>query len=93
MTQTSEAADVIRARVQAAGTSFYWAMRILPPARRDAMFAIYAFCREVDDIADSDAPPTAKRVELIGWRDEIDAIYAGRPSHLIGRLTLLDSDQ
>jgi presqualene diphosphate synthase len=85
VSQTSEAADVIRARVQAAGTSFYWAMRILPPARRDAMFAIYAFCREVDDIADSDAPPTAKRVELIGWRDEIDAIYAGRPSHLIGR--------
>ena len=79
-----DAVEIIRARVQAAGTSFYWAMRILPPARRDAMFAIYAFCREVDDIADSDAPPTAKRVELIGWRDEIDAIYAGRPSHLIG---------
>jgi presqualene diphosphate synthase len=79
------AADIIRARVQAAGTSFYWAMRILPPTRRDAMFAIYAFCREVDDIADSDAPATAKRVELIGWREEIDAIYAGRPSHLIGR--------
>jgi phytoene synthase len=79
-----DAVEIIRARVQAAGTSFYWAMRILPPPRRDAMFAIYAFCREVDDIADSDAPPTAKRVELIGWRDEIDAIYAGRPSHLIG---------
>jgi squalene synthase HpnD len=79
-----DAAEIIRARVQAAGTSFYWAMRILPAARRDAMFAIYAFCREVDDIADSDAPATAKRVELIGWREEIDAIYAGRPSHLIG---------
>jgi len=79
------AADVIRARVQAAGTSFYWAMRILPQARRDAMFAIYAFCREVDDIADRDAPATAKRVELIGWREVIDAIYAGRPSHLIGQ--------
>jgi phytoene synthase len=49
------------------------------------MFAIYAFCREVDDIADSDAPATAKRVELIGWRDEIDAIYAGRSSYLIGK--------
>jgi presqualene diphosphate synthase len=83
--QAGEAADVIRARVQAAGTSFYWAMRILPAARRDAMFAIYAFCREVDDIADSDAPATAKRVELIGWREEVDAIYAGRPGHLIGR--------
>ena len=89
----SDAADIIRARVQAAGTSFYWAMRILPPARRDAMFAIYAFCREVDDIADSDAPPTAKRVELIGWRDEIDAIYAGRPSHLIGHALVAAVDE
>jgi phytoene synthase len=85
VSQAVDPADVIRARVQAAGTSFYWAMRILPPARRDAMFAIYAFCREVDDIADSDAPATAKRVELIGWREEVDAIYAGRPGHLIGR--------
>ena len=76
---------VIRARVQAAGTSFYWAMRILPAARRDAMFAIYAFCREVDDIADSDAPAAEKRAALARWREEIDAIYAGRPHHLIGQ--------
>jgi squalene synthase HpnD len=76
---------LIRARVQAAGTSFYWAMRILPAARRDAMFAIYAFCREVDDIADSDAPAAEKRAGLARWRDEIDAIYAGRPQHLIGQ--------
>jgi squalene synthase HpnD len=75
--------DIIRARVQAAGTSFYWAMRILPAARRDAMFAIYAFCREVDDIAD-DAPAADKRTGLAAWRAEIDAIYAGRPRHLIG---------
>jgi len=85
VSEAGEAADVIRARVLAAGTSFYWAMRILPAARRDAMFAIYAFCREVDDIADSEAPAAAKRVELIGWREEVDAIYAGRPGHLIGK--------
>jgi phytoene synthase len=75
----------IRARVQAAGTSFYWAMRILPAARRDAMFAIYAFCREVDDIADSDALAAEKRAGLARWRDEIDAIYANHPQHLIGQ--------
>jgi phytoene/squalene synthetase len=69
VSQAGEAADFIRARVQAAGTSFYWAMRILPAPRRDAMFAIYAFCREVDDIADSEAPAAMKRVELIGWRE------------------------
>ncbi len=68
----------IRARVAAAGTSFYWAMRLLPEARREAMFAVYAFCREVDDIADSDDPPAVKRAELARWRREIDAIYARR---------------
>jgi presqualene diphosphate synthase len=80
-----DARDVIRARVQAAGTSFYWAMRILPAARREAMFAIYAFCREVDDVADNDAPAPDKRRDLAWWREEVDAIYAGAPRHLIGR--------
>jgi presqualene diphosphate synthase len=65
----------IRARVAAAGTSFYWAMRLLPEARREAMFAIYAFCREVDDIADSNDPPAVKRAELARWRRDIEAIY------------------
>src|ERR1700760_1017690 len=41
----------IRHRVEAAGTSFYWAMRLLPRDRRNGMYAIYAFCREGDDIA------------------------------------------
>jgi len=76
----------IRARVAAAGTSFYWAMRLLPEARREAMFAIYAFCRDVDDIADSDDDPTAKRAGLARWRVEIDAIYAGRPQHPLARV-------
>ena len=40
----------------ASGSSFYAAMRILPRAQRDAMFQIYSFCRQVDDIADSDGP-------------------------------------
>jgi presqualene diphosphate synthase len=76
----------IRARVAAAGTSFYWAMRLLPEARREAMFAVYAFCREVDDIADSDEAPAAKRAGLAQWRSEIDAIYAGRPRHPLARV-------
>jgi presqualene diphosphate synthase len=65
----------IRARVAAAGTSFYWAMRLLPEARREAMFAVYAFCRDVDDIADSDDPPAVKRAELARWRRDIETIY------------------
>jgi len=71
--------EAIHARVISAGTSFYWAMRLLPEDRREAMFAVYAFCREIDDIADSDDPAAAKLVALALWRDEIAAIYAGRP--------------
>jgi phytoene synthase len=76
----------IRARVAAAGTSFYWAMRLLPEARREAMFAVYAFCREVDDIADSDDPPAVKRAELARWRREVEAIYARRPDGPLPRV-------
>lgn len=74
----------IHARVAAAGTSFYWAMRLLPQARREAMFAVYAFCREVDDIADSDDPPGVKLAGLASWRAEVDAIYAGQPRQPLG---------
>jgi squalene synthase HpnD len=76
----------IRARVASASTSFYWAMRLLPEARREAMFAIYAFCREVDDIADSSDAPAAKRARLALWRREIDAVYAGHPQQPLSRL-------
>jgi phytoene synthase len=81
----SDVQDAVRSRVQASGTSFYWAMRILPPPRRAAMYAIYAFCREVDDIADEPAPLAQKRAGLAQWREEIDAVYAGRPRHVIGQ--------
>jgi phytoene synthase len=57
------AADVaeVTALVRGAGTSFYHGMKILPPARRDAMYGIYAFCRVVDDIADQAGPFEPKR--------------------------------
>ena len=64
--------------VRGAGTSFYRGMRILPPDRRAAMYAIYAFCRLVDDIADEPAPAEAKRLGLDAWRARIEALEAGR---------------
>lgn len=70
------AREYVRAVTRAAGSSFYWGMRILPEDRRDAMFAVYAFCREVDDIADGDDPVEDKRRQLDAWRREIDALYA-----------------
>jgi phytoene synthase len=76
--------ETIRRRVEAAGTSFYWAMRMLPQERRDGMYAVYAFCREVDDIADN-WPAAERPAGLAAWHDEIEAIYGGRPRELIGR--------
>jgi phytoene synthase len=66
--------------VERSGTSFYWGMRLLPRPKREAMFAVYAFCREVDDVADGDGPPALKLDRLARWRDEVDALFAGRPS-------------
>ena len=62
----------------ASGSSFYLGMRVLPKAKREAMFAIYAFCRSVDDIADDGGPQEPRRTALERWRAEIDALYAGQ---------------
>jgi squalene synthase HpnD len=63
----------------ASGSSFYAAMRILPREQREAMFQIYDFCRQVDDIADSDGPRPERLAALQQWRDDIDALYQGHP--------------
>jgi phytoene synthase len=74
----AEASDTPAAE-RASGSSFYNAMRILPRAQREAMFEIYSFCRQVDDIADSSGPRDPRREELDRWRADIDALYAGKP--------------
>jgi presqualene diphosphate synthase len=71
--------------VHQARTSFYWAMRLLPKAKRQAMFAVYAFCRVVDDIADGDLPAGNKLAQLQGWREEIGRLYGGHPHHPVTR--------
>jgi phytoene synthase len=63
---------------KASGSSFYIAMRLMPAEERDAMFAIYAFCRKVDDIADDGVGTRAQRHErLEQWRTDLRALYAG----------------
>ena len=63
---------------KASGSSFYIAMRLMPAEERDAMFAIYAFCRKVDDIADDGVGTRAERHEkLEQWRADLRALYAG----------------
>ncbi|MGY8665184.1 presqualene diphosphate synthase HpnD [Bradyrhizobium sp. UFLA05-109] len=63
----------------ASGSSFYAAMRILPRDQREAMFQIYSFCRQVDDIADSNGPRDERLAALQEWRNDIDALYQGHP--------------
>jgi phytoene synthase len=80
-------ADTETARRTASGSSFYWAMRLLPPEKREAMYAIYRFCRAVDDIADeATAPDSSRTTELQAWRDAIAALYRGESSGNVGFL-------
>jgi phytoene synthase len=71
--------------VARSGTSFYWSMRLLPPDQRSAMFAVYAFCREIDDIADGDDPTPQKLAALAEWRAEIDRVFDAVPRSATGR--------
>jgi phytoene synthase len=84
---TATAADVahVDGIVREAGTSFFWAMRLLPAERRRAIFAVYAFCREVDDVADADDEATVKAAALDDWRREIAALYSARPRRATSR--------
>ena len=80
--------DTVEKVVRDAGTSFYRGMRILPPDRRMAMYAIYAFCRMVDDIADDPAPFHTILPRLNDWRDRVRSLYAGRAEAAVERVLL-----
>lgn len=79
-----EPRDEVRRIVAAAGSSFAAGMRVLPRARRDAIFAVYAFCRIVDDIADGDGEPVTKRLRLDWWEEEVGRAFQGRPRSAVG---------
>jgi phytoene synthase len=78
--------DAVQAIVTRAGTSFYRGMRVLPADRRHAMYAIYAFCRIVDDIADEDGPLDEKRRALADWREAVADLYRGRSRDAVTRV-------
>ena len=63
------------------GSSFYYAFLFLPPPRRAAITAFYAFCREVDDVVDEVSDPGVAASKLAWWRREVASAFAGSPSH------------
>jgi presqualene diphosphate synthase len=77
--------DAVEAVVRTSGTSFYRGMRILPSDRRHAMYAIYAFCRMVDDIADDDSDFATKLPRLVAWRERVACLFRGEADEPITR--------
>ncbi len=67
------------------GSSFYYSFLFLPPARRRAITALYAFCREVDDVVDECKDIAIARTKLAWWRTEVAAIYTGEARHPVGQ--------
>ena len=63
------------------GSSFYYSFLFLPPERRRAITALYAFCREVDDVVDECSDPQVARAKLAWWRAELVGTFQGKPTH------------
>jgi len=72
-------------KAAASGPSFYYSFLFLPPDKRRAITALYAFCREVDDVVDECVEPELARTKLAWWRSEIDALFNGTPQHPVTR--------
>jgi phytoene synthase len=68
-------------KAAASGSSFYYGFRFLDARRRRAIMALYAFCREVDDAVDECSDPGVAAMKLAWWRGEVEAMYAGHPTH------------
>ncbi|SDH40769.1 presqualene diphosphate synthase HpnD [Propionivibrio dicarboxylicus] len=73
--------DYCQQKAAASGSSFYASFRFLTPERRRAITALYAFCREVDDVVDETPDAALAAAQLADWRDELDRLYAGQPQH------------
>jgi phytoene synthase len=72
-------------KAAASGSSFYYSFLFLPPEKREAITALYAFCREVDDIADECQEPQTALIKLNWWRDEVARLYAEQAQHPVSK--------
>lgn len=71
----------VQEKAAKSGSSFYYAFLFLPPPRRAAITAFYAFCREVDDVVDEATDAGVAAAKLAWWRSEVASAYAGGPNH------------
>jgi len=72
-------------KAAASGSSFYYSFLFLPPDRRRAITALYAFCREVDDVVDETGEPQIAAAKLGWWRSEVANLFAGNPQHPVSK--------
>jgi 15-cis-phytoene synthase len=73
--------EYVQHKAAASGSSFYYAFLFLPPAKRAAITAFYAFCREIDDVVDEVSDIGVAGAKLAWWRTEVGQLFAGKPSH------------
>ena len=76
--------DYCQDKAAGSGSSFYYSFMFLPPERRQAITALYAFCREVDDVVDECHDPSLAQAKLAWWRQELGRVYSGTPTHPVG---------
>ncbi len=88
MTPTKDDIALVHQSVKKAKSSFYWGMRLLPQKRREAMFALYALARHLDDIADGDQEQESKKAELAFWHEEVERLYEGEQKESLSRALL-----
>ena len=76
--------DYCQDKAAKSGSSFYYSFMFLPAERRQAITALYAFCREVDDVVDECHDLTLAQTKLEWWRQEVGRVYSGTPTHPVG---------
>ena len=76
--------DYCQDKAAKSGSSFYYSFMFLPAERRQAITALYAFCREVDDVVDECHDLSLAQTKLEWWRQEVGRVYGGTPTHPVG---------
>jgi phytoene synthase len=77
--------EYCQTKAAASGSSFYYSFLFLPPERRRAITALYAYCREVDDVVDEAGDAGVAQARLAWWAEEVARLYAGEPQHPVSR--------